>query len=71
MCTDACIQIEHGCKTPTSTLHDYCDGEGFTTHPLFSVHNERYSYISMSLRCVPLGSKVKIHKLGNACFIHS
>ena len=31
------IQIKHGHKSSSDLLHDFCDGEAFTTHPLFSV----------------------------------
>ena len=48
-------------------LRDYCDGEGFATHPLFSVHGDAlqiFLYFDELEVCNPLGSKVKIHKLG-------
>ena len=60
-------QIEHKHKTSTSAFHDYCDGEGFTTHPLFSAHNDAlqiFLHFDEVELCNPLGSKVKIHKLG-------
>lgn len=48
-------------------LHDYCDGEGFAIHPLFSVHDDAlqiFMYFDELEICNPLGSKARIHKLG-------
>ncbi len=48
-------------------LSDYCDGEAFQAHPLFSV---RHGALEITLYyddveiCNPLGSKRKIHKQG-------
>ena len=71
MC-DSCvlIQVENGHKTSSGTLEDFCDGEVFTSHPLFSCHCNALQillYFDELEVCNPLGSKAKIHKLG----IHS
>ncbi len=46
---------------------DYCDGEAFQTHPLFSVHMgalQIIMYYDDVEICNPLGSKRKKHKQG-------
>jgi len=61
-------QIKNGHKSKTSFLEDYCDGEIFATHPLFSLHSNAlqiFLYFDELEVCNPLGSKTKIHKLGN------
>ena len=48
-------------------MNDFCDGEVFTYHPLFSVHEDAlqiFLYFDELEICNPLGSKAKIHKLG-------
>jgi len=53
-------------------MSDYCDGEGFMTHPLFLVYDDAlqiFLYFNELEVCNPLGSKVKIHKLGMHAFI--
>lgn len=49
-------------------LRDYCDGETYEQHPLFSIHFEAlqilFYYDDLEV-CNPLGSKKKKHKLGN------
>ena len=60
-------QIECGHRTTSTILYDYCDGETFATHPLFSVHRDALQiilYFDEVELCNPLGSKVKVHKLG-------
>jgi len=58
-------------------LEDYCDGEAFATHPLFSVHSRAlqiFLYYDEVEVCNPLESKVKIHKIGQSvtiCVMHS
>ena len=67
------MSIEHGHKTATSILYDYCDGKGFTTHSLFSVQGNAlqiFLYFDELEICNPLGSKVKIHKFGMCVFVH-
>ena len=63
-----CIfQVERGHRSSSSILHYYCDGEFFTKHPLFSTSNDAlqiFLYYDELETCNPLGSKVKIHKLG-------
>ena len=49
------------------TLEDYCDGESFKVHPLFSRHKESlqilFYYDEVEI-CNPLGSSRGKHKLG-------
>lgn len=48
-------------------LYDFCDGDVFAKHPLFSVHRDALQillYYDEVEICNPLGSKVKVHKLG-------
>ena len=46
-------------------LFDYCDGNGFNDHPLFSVYNDAFQILLYYDEiCNPLGSKTKIHKMG-------
>ena len=62
-----CIPIENGHKSSPDLLHDFCDGEVFATHPLFSVKAgalQIFFYFDELELANPLGSKVKIHKLG-------
>ena len=47
-------------------LGDYCDGSDFKQHLLFSQILLYYDEVEV---CNPLGSKVKLHKLG--MYIHS
>lgn len=49
-------------------LQDYCDGSGFKTHSLFSTDPTALQvmlfYDDVEI-CNPIGSRSKIHKLGN------
>ena len=48
-------------------IGDYCDGSDFKIHPLFSSHKNALQillYYDEVEVCNPLGTKVKIHKLG-------
>jgi hypothetical protein len=61
------IQIKRGhqCDHDSGLLSDFCDGEVFRSHPLFSVHStalQIFYYDDLEV-CNPLGSKAKIHKL--------
>ena len=50
-----------------SACNDYCDGKYFKAHPLFSVHPnglQIFLYFDELEICNPIGSKVKVHKLG-------
>ena len=61
------FQVESGHKSESEFLEDYCDGEAFTSHPLFSVQFNAlqiFFYYDDIEVCNPLGSKAKIHKLG-------
>ena len=65
------MQIERGHKSSSGLLHDFCDGKDFTTHLLFSVKADAlqiFFYFDELEICNPLGSKVKIHKLGMFSF---
>ncbi len=58
-------QIFNGHKDEVK-LNDFCDGEVYRTHPLFSVHSTAFQlffYFDDLEVCNPLGSKSKIHKL--------
>ena len=53
-------------------MKDYCDGETFSTHPLFSVKSNAlqfFLYFDELEVCNPLGSKTKTHKLGQFLII--
>ena len=57
----------NGHTLDSDTLEDYCDGQVFKSHPLFSIHKNAlqiYFYYDDLEVCNPLGSKAKIHKLG-------
>jgi len=61
------IKVEKGHKSSTEILNDFCDGEAFSSHPLFSVQNNSLQimlYYDELEVCNALGSKAKIHKLG-------
>ena len=48
-------------------MNDYCDGEAFKSHPLFSVQTNAIQilfYFDELEVCNPIGTKAKIHKLG-------
>lgn len=66
-------EIKNGHKSKTALLQDYCDGKVFVAHPLFSLHSDAlqiFLYFDELEVCNPLGSKAKIHKLGEkACVI--
>ncbi|XP_065894098.1 uncharacterized protein [Dysidea avara] len=64
-------EIEHGHLTSPKLVNDYCDGEYFKVHPLFSVHTnglQIFLYFDELEICNPIGSKVKVHKLGSFYF---
>ena len=48
-------------------LREYCDGEAFKTHPLFTIYPNALQlmlfYDDIEV-CNPLGSKARTHKLG-------
>ena len=57
-----------------SELLDYCDGEAFQSHPLFSLHANSLQimlYFDELEVANPLGSKAKIHKLGTVYMLNS
>ena len=48
-------------------MEDYCDGEAFKSHALFSVQTTAIQilfYFDELEVCSPIGTKAKIHKLG-------
>ena len=60
------IQRGHSCTKP-GLLSDYCDGDSFKTHSLFSLHSDAlqvHFYYDEVEVCNPIGSHKKIHKLG-------
>lgn len=62
-----CLQIKNGHKSCNEIMSDFCDGETYTAHPLFSVHKDALQinfYFYKLEVCNPLGSKSKVHKLG-------
>jgi len=67
------LQIENGHQS-VSVLNDYCDGEAFKSHGIFGSDRKAlqlFLYFDELETCNPLGSKVKIHKLGLGYFIHA
>jgi len=53
-------------------LSDFCDGQVYQSHPLFSVHStalQIFFYFDDLEVCNPLGSKAKIHKISKGFVI--
>ena len=51
-------------------LSDFCDGQAYKSHPLFSVNSGSLQilfYFDDLEVCNPLGSKAKIHKISELC----
>jgi len=65
------LQIRTGHKSQSEVLLDYCDGEVFQSHPLFSMHTKIMSYFNELEVANPLGSKAKIYKLGTVYMLSS
>lgn len=64
------IKVEQGHKSHSCIREDYCDGEAFSSHALFSAHINALQilfYFDELEVANPIGSKAKIHKLG--CYI--
>ena len=63
------IQVERGhFVTRQGVLRDFCDGEAYQQHPLFTLHFDALQvlfYYDEVEVCNPLGSKKKKHKMGN------
>ena len=61
------VQSSHQSTSP-DLIGDYCDGEMYHNHPLFSVNSSALQlmiyYDELEL-CNPLGSRRKKHKIGN------
>ena len=56
-----------GHASADNLLRDYCDGTDISNHPLFSAERralEIMLYYDGVELCNPLGTKVKVHKLG-------
>ena len=49
---------------PMKFLEDFCDGTLFKNHPLFSKDPYAIPYYDELELCNPLGSHVKLHKVG-------
>lgn len=61
------VQIERGHTNTSGLLEDFCDGQNFSTHPLFSIEAKGlqiFLYYDEVKVCNPLGSRVKVHKIG-------
>ena len=61
------VKVERGHKSLSSIMEDYCDGETFSSHALFSAHIDALQilfYFDELEVANPIGSKAKIHKLG-------
>ena len=55
-------------------LYDYCDGEIYKNHPLFSTHQDALQliiYFDEIETANPLGSYRGYHKLGNHVITHA
>lgn len=70
------FQIEKGHGAANGDIRDFCDGEVYKSHPLFSLHPtalQIFFYFDDVEVCNPLGSKTKTHKLSNLlcmCFLY-
>lgn len=61
------MTVMRGHSRSDGLLADYCDGSAFCVHPLFSVERRSLQillYYDDVEVCNPLGTKVKLHKLG-------
>lgn len=61
------LQISGGHRSTTNALKDYCDGESYATHPLFSIDASSFQilfYYDEVEICNPIGSSRSKHKLG-------
>lgn len=61
------IQVFNPHPLPKGQLGDYCDGEQFQSHPLFSADPHALQiilYYDDLEVCNPIGSYSKVHKLG-------
>ena len=61
------LQLETGHQSQSGYYEDFCDGEVFKSHPLYSLHCDGlqlFLYFDEVEICNPLGSKRKKHKLG-------
>ena len=62
------LKVENPHKSSDGLIRDYCDGEQFRNHPLFSVDSKALQimvYYDDLETCNPLGSRATKHKLGN------
>lgn len=61
------IQVFNPHSLPKGQLGDYCDGEQFRSHPIFSADPHALQiilYYDDLEVCNPIGSYSKVHKLG-------
>lgn len=61
------MQIQNGHFNQDGFMMDYCDGDGFKKHPLFSKYPHAIQiilYYDDVEICNPLGSRRTKHKLG-------
>ena len=64
--------MEQGHRSSCDIMEDYCDGETFKAHPLFSLHGNTLQllfYFDELELANPIGTKAKIHKLGMYVFV--
>ena len=68
------LQLETGHRSQRGYYEDFCDGEVFQAHPLYSLDCDGvqlFLYLDEVEICNPLGSKRKKHKLGKLIlYIH-
>lgn len=64
-----CFLIRFFIAINVMMLSDFCDGDLFASHPLFSLHSSALQiilfYDDVEI-CNPLGSRTKKHKLGSS-----
>ena len=66
------IVKEQGHSSSSDIMEDYCDGEAFKSHCLFSLHANTIQilfYFDKLELTNPIGTKAKIHKLGMYLYV--
>ena len=64
------MQVLDGHQRTDNVMEDFCDGKIYKDHPLFSQDKSALQimlYYDEVELCNPLGSRVKVHKLGMLC----
>lgn len=59
--------MRHSSQADPGVLHDYCDGQDFHSHPLFSTNElslQIFLYYDDIEVVNPIGSHKAVHKLG-------